>query len=90
VPIENAFKFVSNFPDKENKICIRFSSKGKVLNCSFSNTKELQEAGAGPTSHGIGIVNLKRRLDLLYNDKFSYSIKDGNEYYESNLTIDLS
>ena len=90
VPIENAFKFVSNYPDKENKICIGFSSKGKILHCSFLNTKELQEAGAGRTSHGIGIANLKRRLDLLYNDKYSYSIKEGNDYYESNLIIDLS
>jgi two-component system, LytTR family, sensor kinase len=90
VLIENAFKFVSNYPDKENKICIRFSTKGKVLHSSFSNTKELQEGGAGKTYNGIGIANLKRRLDLLYNDKYRYFIKDENDYYESNLTIDLS
>jgi two-component system, LytTR family, sensor kinase len=90
VLIENAFKFVSNYPDKENKICIHLSTQGKLLHGSISNTKESQEVGTGNKSGGIGIANLKRRLELLYNGKYEYSVKDENDYYESNLTIDLS
>ena len=90
VLIENAFKFVSNFPDKENKICIHLLTKDNVLHSSFSNTKELQEEDPEKKLNGIGIANLKRRLELLYNDKYVYSIRNENCYYESILTIDLS
>ena len=31
VLIENAFKFVSNSSDKENKICIHISTVGKTV-----------------------------------------------------------
>jgi two-component system LytT family sensor kinase len=90
VLIENAFKFVSNFPDKENEICIRLFTRGKILQCSISNTKESQEVDPVKKSNGIGIANLNRRLELLYNGKYTYSIKDEIYFYESTLTIDLS
>jgi two-component system LytT family sensor kinase len=90
VLIENAFKFVSNFTDKENKICIHLCTKGNVLCSKVSNTKELQETDDGKKTNGIGIVNLKRRLELLYPGKFSYLIKDEICFYETILTIDLS
>ena len=63
VLIENAFKFVSNFPDKENKIIIRIFTRDNILHGSFINTKELQQATIPTNSNGIGIVNLKRRLN---------------------------
>jgi sensor histidine kinase YesM len=56
---------------------------------NFLNTKELQVVD-GRESKGIGIANLRRRLELLYNHK--YELKVNNEYdcYETSLTIDLS
>jgi len=38
VLIENAFKFVSNSPNKENKITLKISTKNKTLHSSFINT----------------------------------------------------
>ncbi len=70
VLIENAFKFVSNFSDRENKICIRIITRGNILCSTFMNTKELPQAGNTYNSNGIGIRNLKRRLELLYSDKY--------------------
>jgi len=90
VLIENAFKFVSNFSDKENKICIRIYTKEKVLHSSFVNTKELLQAAVTKNSNGIGIANLKRRLELLYPQKYELTTKAGNELYETNLIIDLT
>jgi two-component system LytT family sensor kinase len=89
VLIENAFKFVSNFSDQPNKICIEIYTNGSVLYGNFLNTKELQVVD-GRESKGIGIANLRRRLELLYNHK--YELKVNNEYdcYETSLTIDLS
>ncbi len=90
VLIENAFKFVSNFSDKENKISIKIFTKENILHGSFTNTKELQQATITTNSNGIGIVNLKRRLELLYPKKYELTTNIENNQYETNLTIDLS
>jgi LytS/YehU family sensor histidine kinase len=90
VLIENAFKFVSNSPDKENKICIHLYTAGKLLHSSISNTKEFQEADSDNKSKGIGVANLQRRLELLYKGKYQYRIVNETHIYNSFLTIDLS
>lgn len=89
VVIENAFKFVSNFSDKENKIIIKIFTKDNILHSSFINTKELQQAGVTKNCNGIGIANLKRRLELLYTKKYELTTNIGNDFYETNLIIDL-
>ena len=90
VLIENAFKFVSNFSGKENKIIIKLFIKGKVLHSSFINTKEVLQNVTNPNSRGIGLANLKRRLELLYNNKYELTTTIQNDLYETNLRIDLS
>jgi two-component system, LytTR family, sensor kinase len=90
VLIENAFKFVSNSADKENRICIKIYTKDQILHSSFMNTKEIVQAGSTKNSNGIGISNLKRRLELLYPDKYELTTNTDNGGYETHLNIDLS
>lgn len=164
VLIENAFKFVSNFSDRPNKIRIGIFTKGAVLYSTFLNTKEVvisgenelmmdgesewvgdkgnelvksrggemnsargneamvggeiivmgvgglrfkgevknemkcsprSEAGSTGSSanaggSGIGIANLRRRLELLYNHKYELTVNNDYDTYETHLTIDLS
>jgi two-component system, LytTR family, sensor kinase len=90
VLIENAFKFVSSFAAKENKINIRLFTREKVLHSSFINTRELLPGGVNTDSCGIGLANLKRRLDLLYAGKYELITDIGNDLYQTNLTIDLA
>ncbi len=87
--IENAFKFVSNYADKENKIIIKIYTKDMVLHSSFINTKEPLQSIVNGNSGGIGIINLKRRLELLYNKKHQFAIHNENDHYETALNIDL-
>ena len=89
VLIENAFKFISNFSDKENKIAIKIFIAGTNLHSSFFNTKEVQQTASSANSNGIGLVNLKRRLELLYPLKYKLTTNMENDFYETNLTIDL-
>jgi two-component system LytT family sensor kinase len=89
VLIENAFKFVSNFSDRPNKICIEIFTNGPVIHCSFLNTLEPQLGEAGDKK-GIGIANLRRRLELLYNHKYEMTVNNDYDCYETILTIDLS
>jgi two-component system, LytTR family, sensor kinase len=90
VLIENAFKFVSNFAERENKICIEIYTNNNVLYSSILNTKEVQPAGGPMNSNGIGVANLLRRLELLYNKKYELAVNDDYDRYETNLTIDLT
>src|SRR4051812_47953702 len=64
VLIENAFKFVGNSCGKENEIKIKIAINRGILDCTVFNTREMQPIAKG--SSGIGLTNLKRRLQLLY------------------------
>ena len=90
VLIENAFKFASNYTDKENKISISIAVENKRLKSSFINTKEMIQVVPGINSGGIGISNLKRRLALLYPGKHELSINSGSLVYETYLNIQLA
>ena len=61
--IENAFKYVSNFEDKENKIIISLQHKKNKLDFSVFNTTENSHFNS---NGGIGLTNVKRRLEILY------------------------
>ncbi|MFI5138298.1 MAG: sensor histidine kinase [Sphingobacteriales bacterium] len=88
--IENAFKFVSSFSGHENKIGISLTVKEGLFTLRVQNTTEPGEVlpailGKG----GIGIVNLKRRLELLYPDKHEITFKQEQCYYEALLKLQL-
>lgn len=89
VLIENAFKFVSNFPDRENKIRISIFTEGNAVRCTVFNTIEMPSQSWNVNSGGIGLANLKRRLELLYTDKYALCLNAGYDY-ETSLTIELS
>jgi len=89
VLIENAFKFVSSFSDKENKIDIKIFTKGNILHCSIINTKETYQCTNNLNFGGIGIVNLKRRLELSYAQKYTLNVINEQNFYETNMIINL-
>jgi two-component system LytT family sensor kinase len=84
--IENAFKYAGNGEDKENRIEISFRTNENELIFRAFNTKE---TGAKPTlSHkGIGIANVRRRLELLYTAKYVLDIRDTEPSFEVNLKL---
>jgi two-component system LytT family sensor kinase len=85
--IENAFKHVSHFSNKVNEINVRLYMKNGSLVSNISNTVErAPELPAAPAG-GIGLKNLRRRLELLYPGK-SELITDSNDpYYSATLTL---
>ena len=90
VLIENAFKFVSSFADRENKICIKIYTRETFLYCTIMNTKENDQDDGRNRSKGIGILNLKRRLELLYDGKYEMKTNSDEGLYETYLKIDLA
>ncbi|HEY2581820.1 MAG TPA: histidine kinase [Mucilaginibacter sp.] len=92
VLIENAFKFVSNFTDRDNKICIDLSVVNDLFTFHIDNTTQYRQPSSpnlNPTS-GIGIINLKRRLELLYPEKHKISFNQEANYYEATLILELA
>ena len=86
--IENAFKHgISNKEESFIKITLKKSNNQLIFDVENSNFPKKQENRSG---HGIGIGNLKRRLELAYPDKYKFSYgltKDGN--YQARLAVDV-
>lgn len=92
VLIENAFKFVSNFNDRDNKIDIQITVNGSQFTFYVSNTTEHRQALSAllTPGGGIGIVNLKRRLELLYPNKYELAFKQEPDTYGATLKLELA
>ena len=85
--IDNAFKFgVSGHTASEIDIRLRF--EGNNLHFSIKNAIH-QSSGESMESAGVGLENSKRRLDLLYKDRYELSINHTKESYEVLLQIEL-
>ena len=48
-----------------------------------------REPGQLPGKGGIGLINLRRRLELLYPDRHSLQIENGKTSFKATLTISL-
>lgn len=82
--LENAFKHVSNYPDQPNEISIGFKKNEKEFIATFYNTKEeLPGNGVG----GIGLKNVRRRLELLYPEKHTLNIEQNAGSFQATLQL---
>ncbi|MBL0744366.1 sensor histidine kinase [Chryseolinea lacunae] len=84
--LENAFKFVSNDSDKPNEIRFGLTRNDNQLVATFFNTHDgLPKSTVG----GIGLKNVKRRLELLYPDRHTLHIDSTARTYSVTLTLTL-
>ena len=85
--VENAFKHVSHHPGK-NEVRIRMEKQDKQFRLSVFNTKETKNIN--DEHAGIGLKNVRRRLDLLYQDRYELVISNTPTTYEVNLSLLIS
>jgi len=83
--VENAFKHVSHFMDKENVIKIEVGKAGNFFRFNVMNTKDIVQKTS--ENGGIGLKNVKRRLELSYKDKYLLDIQDTPEHFSVNLEL---
>jgi two-component system LytT family sensor kinase len=83
--VENAFKYLSHFPEGDNRVSIHIHNDDQSLEAIVKNTKEtrIEKKEAG----GIGLRNLRRRLELQYPGRHELEISDGKTEYEVILRI---
>lgn len=85
--IENAFKHGTGLV-REPFIDIKMNMEGSTLNFFVSNTYVPEERKNKDSTSGIGLANARRRLALIYKDKFVLDIRE-SELFTVSLKIDL-
>lgn len=85
--VENAFKHVSTHTDGNNFIKLDLSRNNGQFAFSATNSKD--EGKTTDPYSGIGLNNVKRRLELLYPGKHELNIKDENGVYKVDLKLKI-
>ncbi|MGB1217799.1 MAG: sensor histidine kinase, partial [Saprospiraceae bacterium] len=89
--VENSFKHGLQNQIKEGYVHIVLNVKQDEVNMKVTNSKApaLPQRGDVKRSGGIGLVNVNRRLNILYPNKYNLEINDNPNSYEVDLTIEL-
>ena len=82
--VENAFKHVSADPAKQNFIRISLERDSSNFVFCAENSKESKPPG---DYGGIGLTNVKRRLELLYPGRHELKIEDNHDLYKVRLSL---
>ena len=85
--VENIFKHGIDKSLKQNQVTISLVQQNDHLFFSTRNRKV--DPQAGDESGGFGIINLTKRLRMLYGDKFELTIDDEGELFTAFLKIPL-
>ncbi len=82
--VENAFKH-GDLQKQEHPIGIKLNVDGNKISFYCRNKKK---TGPKELSTGVGLENIRKRLDLAYGDKYKFAVKDEAEFYTTELIID--
>ena len=89
---ENAFKYTSVLKGEKHPIIITVTNEGNDFFFSCTNpfsTKTKTAIDTGWSESGIGISNVKKRLQLLYPEKHDLRITEQDHIFSVNLSISL-
>lgn len=87
---ENAFKHVSDHTNQPNWIRLNLSTNGLQLQFRITNSVSSIKASDVVSYGGIGLRNVKRRLDLIYPGQYQLNIKNDQAIFEVELNLELS
>lgn len=83
--VENAFKH-GDLNDENNHVTIHLEATKNKIYFLVSNKKK---KGPKEPSKGIGLCNVQQRLQLMYGVKHSFVIREDENYYVNEITINL-
>jgi len=89
--LENVFKHADFMGSNSNTVFFEFSVSNNLLKLySKNNYKEKTEQKfAKPATGGFGLSSLKKRLDNLYPENYTYTVEKTNGVYTIELLINL-
>jgi len=89
--VENSFKHLSHFANgKQNEIRIDLSKQNGEMSFQVRNTTEGRHVHEFSNDGGIGLTNVKRRLELLYPQKHKLTISEKEGWFDVQLNIKLN
>lgn len=83
--VENAFKH-GDLLDPANPLVVSTEADEKRIKFYINNKKK---KGPKELSTGIGLNNVTQRLQLMYAEKHTFNIKENEDFYTVELTINL-
>ncbi|MBK8879994.1 MAG: histidine kinase [Haliscomenobacter sp.] len=86
--LENAFKHGVSYPLK-SYIYLEIQIHENTLSCNIKNSKHKTVANQFDEYSGIGLENIKKSLNLLYEKDYKLEISDKENEFEVNLIIPL-
>ena len=88
--IENGFKHGLDKRFTDGWIKVNINVENNKLMFDAVNSKGLTDEGSLiPSNNGIGLTNIKKRLELMYRGKSNLKINDGEEEYHVHLDLEL-
>jgi two-component system LytT family sensor kinase len=89
--VENSFKHGLSKQSKAPWMKIVVSLERGLLHFTVKNSQAKQDKEKKESyTEGIGLKNVKRRLDLIYQKNYSLNIKNEADYFEIDLYINLT
>jgi sensor histidine kinase YesM len=88
--VENAFKYVSSCPGKNNFVMVDLNYQDNIFELSVENS--IDEDAMMPkerTWGGIGLENVRRRLHLIYDGRHALDISTKEDVFSVLLTIKI-
>jgi two-component system, LytTR family, sensor kinase len=86
--VENAFKHISHHTHARNFIRVTLQRNNGTLLFTVENSKDDQQQSTEPTG-GIGLSNVKRRLELLYPGRHTLNIQNKTDTFKIELNLHL-
>ena len=88
--VENSFKHLSHFGNgKINEINIAVNRVNGEFSFSVANTVDYSSKKNSDPVGGIGLKNVRRRLELLYPDKYQLSITEDDGWFRVELRLEV-
>ncbi|HEV7780541.1 MAG TPA: histidine kinase [Chitinophagaceae bacterium] len=84
--VENAFKYGINFKER-SEINIRIYSENDLLRFEIENTNHSYIHRTFDKRSGIGLNNVRKRLDLIYGENYTLDIDPGTDIFSVSLAI---
>lgn len=86
--VENAFKHGIGFVETP-EIRIKMEEHSGELHFEVKNKFNLANKGSNDKHSGIGLINVERRLNLLYGNKHTLTVYTDNNWFYINLILQL-
>lgn len=87
--IENAYKHSTASQTDGIEISVRLELSDSGTLDFYCKNSYLEQSNTDSLTQGIGLENVKKRLQLLYPDLYTLRLNSANDLYEVHLTIEL-